>query len=247
MSWVFSDAEVENAQEYVILLAMADNAWDDGTHVFMGQKKMAAKCRCSVRTLQRHLMELEARGVIRRGDQSLVSQIPAGRRPIVWELVMEKPQVSTGDNLTPLTGDTRDTPHTSPVSPHTRHPRRLTHDTGVVQEPSFNHQENQGGRVPADLRAVPSPATPAPSSPRCEKHRHLPADADVPPCRMCKVARERYEAAEQPPSRPTIDRDAIQACHLCDDNGMVEISSSAVARCTHPNARSSLSSVEGTG
>lgn len=233
MSWVFSDAEVENAQEYVILLAMADNAWDDGTHVFMGQKKMAAKCRCSVRTLQRHLMELEARGVIRRGDQSLVSHIPAGRRPIVWELVMEKPQVSTGDNLTPLTDDTRDAPHTSPVSPHTRHPRRLTHDTGVVQEPSFNHQENQGGRVPADLRAVPSPATPAPSSPRCKKHAALPADADVPPCRACQRERERFEAQRR--SEPTEGQKlaAVRAaCTRCDGLGWVIDADDLL--CVHP-------------
>lgn len=98
--------------------------------------------------------------------------------------------------------------------------------------------EGEGVTIQRELRSVPSPTPP--SSPRCKKHAALPADADVPPCRACKTARERYES-ERPP-KPTIDRAAIDACGLCDDNGLVEVADHAVQRCSHPNTRSRLSS-----
>ncbi|QKY79987.1 helix-turn-helix DNA binding domain protein [Gordonia phage Clawz] len=95
----------------------------------------------------------------------------------------------------------------------------------------------KGGTSRSRITAVPSPAPPSPPSPRCSKHAALPADADVPPCRPCKVARERYEA-ERPP-KPTIDRAAIDECPMCDDNGLVEVADHTVERCKHTHRRSS--------
>ncbi|WJJ10356.1 helix-turn-helix domain-containing protein [Prescottella equi] len=86
MTWALTAAPVESAQEHVILIALADRASDDGTAAWPSQDWIALRARCSTRTVRRHLRSLEDRGVIRRGDQSLVKHLRADHRPIVWDL-----------------------------------------------------------------------------------------------------------------------------------------------------------------
>jgi hypothetical protein len=78
----------------------------------------------------------------------------------------------------------------------------------------------------------------APHPPRCQGHSQLPADADVPPCRACKQLRLDAERSVADNvlgelAARTARRAAIDACRLCDDNGMRE-TDSGVARCSHP-------------
>lgn len=95
MSWALTAAPVESAQEHVILITLADRAADDGSAAWPSQDWIATRARCSTRTVRRHLQALEARGLIRRGDQTLVAHLRADSRPIVWDLALEvsKPPV----------------------------------------------------------------------------------------------------------------------------------------------------------
>lgn len=86
MMWVKKHAPTKNATEMCILYALADRANDDGTGCWPYYETLADESRCSVPTIKRHIKELEIRGVIVRGDQSLVSQYPNYRRPVVWDL-----------------------------------------------------------------------------------------------------------------------------------------------------------------
>lgn len=53
--------------------------------------------------------------------------------------------------------------------------------------------------------------------PRCFEHRDLPRDK-VPPCRRCADARRWFEG--QKTDERAARRAAIDACDLCDDNGL---------------------------
>lgn len=86
MVWVLDDAPVTDAQSLAVLLALAEQAHEDGTGAYPSHATLARRGRCSVSTVQRRLAELEEAGLIRRGDQSIVSRFPANRRPIVWDL-----------------------------------------------------------------------------------------------------------------------------------------------------------------
>lgn len=131
MLWALKQAPVENAQEQMILMAMADFAREDGTRCYLAQAKIAERSTCSVRTLQRHLQELERRGLIFRGDQQMVAHFPANHRPVVWTLNVS---LNRGDNLTPqnrgdkLSGATNqdvrgDKPGSSGASPVSHNPK----------------------------------------------------------------------------------------------------------------------------
>ena len=97
ISWVMDEAPVDDARELLILYALADHAHDDGTCAWPSQERIAERARCSVRTVRRHLQNLEERGLIERGDQNHVAHIRIDRRPIVWDLNLSKVRA---DNLT---------------------------------------------------------------------------------------------------------------------------------------------------
>lgn len=91
VTWAFDDAPVDNAQQALILLALAERSRDGGRNCWMSHASIAARARCSVSTVQRHLAELEQAGLIRRGDQDAVpANIPRNRRPVVWDLMLDR-------------------------------------------------------------------------------------------------------------------------------------------------------------
>lgn len=89
MIWVMEDAPVENQGELAVLYALADRANDDGTAAWPSQEWIAYRARCTDRTVRNHLANLEARGVVKKGDQDLISHIQTNRRPVVWDLNMD--------------------------------------------------------------------------------------------------------------------------------------------------------------
>ncbi|BDB62332.1 helix-turn-helix domain-containing protein [Rhodococcus sp. RDE2] len=120
VNWALTFAPVECAQEHIILIALADRAGDDGRCAWPSQEWLAQRGRCSTRTVRRHLKALEARGLIRRGDQRHVAHIRKDCRPVVWDLDITQIQVpavptqlpeSTSnerpDNLSARTSDSR--------------------------------------------------------------------------------------------------------------------------------------------
>ena len=98
MSWVMNEAPVEDARQLLILYALADRAHDDGTCAWPSQEWIAERARCTSRTVRNHLQKLEDDGLISRGDQQHVAHIRKDRRPIVWDLNLDKvrPEIMTG-------------------------------------------------------------------------------------------------------------------------------------------------------
>ncbi|WP_280186248.1 MULTISPECIES: helix-turn-helix domain-containing protein [Nocardia] len=86
VAWALRKAPVLNAQEHVLLIALADRADEHGRGAWPYQADLAAAGRCSIRTARRHLSAMEDRGLIRRGDQRIVAHLRGDQRPIVWDL-----------------------------------------------------------------------------------------------------------------------------------------------------------------
>lgn len=86
ITWVREHAPTENPAELCILYSLADRANDDGEGCWPSVATLAQESRCSQRTVQRHLRNLEDRGLIRKGDQRMVEKYRADRRPVVWDL-----------------------------------------------------------------------------------------------------------------------------------------------------------------
>ena len=97
ITWVMDEAPVDDARQLLILYALADHAHDDGTCAWPSQERIAERARCSTRTVRRHMQLLEEQGLIWRGDQQHVAHIRIDRRPIVWDLNLNK---TRADNLT---------------------------------------------------------------------------------------------------------------------------------------------------
>lgn len=87
----------------------------------------------------------------------------------------------------------------------------------------------KGGYVGRERHLAPVADEPnAPPPNRCPEHIDV---ASPPPCGACADARRRVERFER--DRKTARRRAIDACPLCDDNGMREVAPGQIARCTH--------------
>lgn len=71
-----------------VLLKLADVAQPDGTGAYRFVPHVAAELDVSERTVFRAVAELEAGGLIRRGEQKIMSHWRGGNRPVVWDVNM---------------------------------------------------------------------------------------------------------------------------------------------------------------
>lgn len=148
-AWALRVEGVPDPAARVVLIGLANHAGADGTAAWPSVATLAAYAVCSERTVQRKLRDLEALGLLRRGDQELLRHLPADRRPTVYDLPIGvtacRPAPENG--VTPVTerGDTAGTDGVTPVSP----------------KPSMNHPEpsnppnpptggGQGELIPAE-------------------------------------------------------------------------------------------------
>lgn len=69
-----------------VLMLLADHAHEDGTSAWFHVEVIADKLEVSQRTVYRGLAALKEGGLIREGDQRLVSHIPENKRPKVYDL-----------------------------------------------------------------------------------------------------------------------------------------------------------------
>lgn len=178
MTWALKNAPVLNAQEHVLLIALADRADDCGRAAWPSQRWLAQRGRCSDRTVRRHLSAMESRGLLLRGDQRMVEHLPVDRRPIVWDLNMALVETvqpgnpeSPGLARTNGASDTRDdrTDNLSGRSPMSgrpghssvRPPRTLLSDntslntsldSSVAREESKGSRRNRQTPLPADWK-----------------------------------------------------------------------------------------------
>ncbi len=84
MSWVWAHSAAEGI-ERLVLLAIADQAGDDGGQAWPSVQRLAAKARVSVRTVQRAIRALQARG-------ELAVQVNAGMRGANLYTVLMSPR-----------------------------------------------------------------------------------------------------------------------------------------------------------
>jgi hypothetical protein len=116
MVWALKEAPVPNDPvAHLVLIAYADHAQDDGTAAWPSVARVASYARCTPRTVQTKIRLLLDWGLMRRGDQRLVSHKPPNRRPVVYDLVMDaeahlepaagaEPLVDVGDEATGQAG-----------------------------------------------------------------------------------------------------------------------------------------------
>lgn len=90
MVWALEQAPDVPAQALGVLMGLANHADERGRGAYAGQELLAEYARKSDRQARTDLARLEEAGLIRRGDQSLVSHLRADKRPVVWDLAMER-------------------------------------------------------------------------------------------------------------------------------------------------------------
>ncbi len=76
--------------EYRVLLKLANVAAQDGSRAWRNMYEVAEELGVSVRSVQRAVKALEAHRLIVRGEQRHVDHIRGDRRPVVYDLNMEK-------------------------------------------------------------------------------------------------------------------------------------------------------------
>lgn len=88
--WAYDDAPIEKPTELLVLIALADDANNDGRNAFPSVARIAKRARCKPRAAKYALRALEASGVIVKGDQSIAARhiTRADRRPVVYDLVL---------------------------------------------------------------------------------------------------------------------------------------------------------------
>ncbi len=109
-SWALYQAPKNlDANEFRLLMVMADIAQKDGTRIFYSNETLADLCGVSKRTVIYKLRSLEKRGLIRPGDQRYVSHLPGNHRPKVWDLCMTaSDDFATGAESAPQQADPAD-------------------------------------------------------------------------------------------------------------------------------------------
>jgi hypothetical protein len=95
--WVWDQAGVKSG-DLVVLLALADNAHDDGTGAYPSQAHLAKKARMTERQVRNCLKSLEEKGLIRRQGST------AGG-VVVWAVVMDGSRVPGGKDFPPAIDD----------------------------------------------------------------------------------------------------------------------------------------------
>ncbi|SBT68217.1 Helix-turn-helix domain-containing protein [Micromonospora sediminicola] len=196
VSWALNDAPDVPPTALVTLLGLANHAHPDGRAAWPSQGRLAHYGRKGIRAVQRDLAELERRGLIRRGNQRHVQHMPTDRRPVVWDLAVERRRETPAElsNLAePQSGrpaelvepvDNRGVVSVAPVDRGVvgDRPGRRLRPTGAspttyepsltIKEPSPRARSLRGGvALPTDPRAG-----------QCPKHRGSPA-GNCGPCR----------------------------------------------------------------
>lgn len=84
--WAVKAAPVADVYEWATLVAMAEAADQDGCNSMLSVSTISAHTLLSSRKVQDARRSLEARGLIRKGDQTVANRYPADRRPVVYDL-----------------------------------------------------------------------------------------------------------------------------------------------------------------
>lgn len=110
MLWALKEAPTEGPTETLILIALADYAGaKDSPWVGAcpSHKTIAEAAQVTTRTVRRCLGDLERRGLIKRGDQSVTDKFRPDRRPVVWDLNGHLKRATGGQDVRPDTVSAR--------------------------------------------------------------------------------------------------------------------------------------------
>lgn len=90
MVWALKHADAPDPLSHLVLIGLADHATSSGDAAWPPIDMLAQYARCSRRSVQNRLRLLESLGLIRRGDQRMVGHIPGNRRPVVYDLNLDR-------------------------------------------------------------------------------------------------------------------------------------------------------------
>lgn len=90
ITWVLEDAPDLPSHLVGTLLALANHADREGRNAYVGQKLLGWYTRKDRRNARKDIDTLLKAGLIREGDQRVAAHIRADRRPVVYDLAMER-------------------------------------------------------------------------------------------------------------------------------------------------------------
>jgi len=175
VGWVMAEAPGLPPRLLGVLVALAMHADADGRNAYPSQEKLGFLARKTDRQVRRDLDELEAIGLIERGDQDRVRFLPLDKRPIVWDLATWRDRQDTGvrsrgeeyraaraarrgTDRTRVSGGDR-TPEAERPDTQGMNDRTRVSDEVISEQPVNNHVEvisAVSGRQPgASLRCAP--------------------------------------------------------------------------------------------
>lgn len=179
VSWALSTQRVATPMQRLVLIAVANHADKRGQSAWPSQETLAEYCCCSSRTIRRQLSELEESGIIRRGDQRLVSHFRGGYRPVVYDVDLggDEPANNSGRGRTSATDLRPDNLSRLDTGVHRgRTSATLRPDTGVLRtvlepsiEPSISNPPTPFARKLGGRRGTGSVRRPA--SGYADKHK----------------------------------------------------------------------------
>ncbi len=196
ISWALNAAPDVPPACLAVLVGLANHAHANGRGAYPSQERLAHYARKSVRAVRNDLAQLERLGLIRRGDQRHTAFLPSDRRPVVWDLAMERrrPLPAHLDvNAEPRSGRPADVPE--PVDNRAEAGFRAEPDdrSSGTERPEAQYRAT-GSRLPTNrpltiknhkrTRTLRG-AAPV-ESPRCQTHRGQPAH-NCGPCRSEQI------------------------------------------------------------
>jgi hypothetical protein len=145
ISWALNTDVVDNPTSKLVLIALANHARPDGRAAFPSITTMQRYTCLSDRAIQKHLRELEERGVIRRCNPEIVAAYieRVDRRPIGYDLVIN------GVNVVRERGE--------PDSPGKRHGVNVVRERGERRSPTGGTTFTQTVLEPSIKPPLPQP------------------------------------------------------------------------------------------
>lgn len=134
MLWVLEESGIHEHGDFRLMIALADRAHDDGTAAWPSVGWLAKRVCRTNRSVLRGLDRLKEQGLIRPGDQALVSHLPANRRPVVYDLIMTTVRGDKSVTSDPVRGDSPD--HLGVTSDVTQTVPSLLRKETVGEKPS---------------------------------------------------------------------------------------------------------------
>jgi hypothetical protein len=203
ISWALNDAPNVPPACLAVLVGLANHAHANGRGAYPSQERLAHYARKSVRAVRNDLAQLERLGLIRRGDQRHTAFLPTDRRPIVWDLAMERRRpvpVHLDVNAEPRSGRPADVPE--PVENREEVGFRAEADDRPcgTERPEAQYRPT-GSRLPTNRpltiknhkrpRAPKGAALPVDNQQqKCARHRGNPAQ-NCGPCRSERIGGSR--------------------------------------------------------